>query len=124
MNKLAQPQQSLKKPPPTQEEMWSRVQSARKALEVAFKDFHVLLSDKTLATQCSAARKKHEKHIMDTLAKACTSLEDAKVGEGFMAMGIIALREHLQVRDRVNELEYELELSKREIKKLKKELGK
>ena len=116
MSESTQP--TLKRPPVTPENMAQKLKRARTTLESAFKDFHLLLNDKLLDTNKSNAKKTQEKHIVDELVKACVVLEGANVGEGVMALAVIALREHLKVRDRVNELEYDLEMTKRALKKL------
>jgi len=125
MNEPTQPTQpTLKRPPVTPENMAQRLKKARTTLEAAFKDFHLLLNDKLLDVNKSDAKKTQEKHIVDELVKACVILESANIGEGVMALAVIALREHLKVRDRVNELEYDLEMTKKTLNLLKKDLGK
>ena len=115
---------SMQKPPITAEDMRRTLDKARKALESSFKDYHLLLSDKYVSENKSGARAKNEKHIVDKLAKAASDLEWAKIGEGTMAIAIIALREHLMVRDRVNDLEYKIVSMEKEMRKLRKEPGK
>ncbi len=122
MNEPTQP--TLKRPPVTPESMVQRLKKARTTLETSFKDFHLLLSDKLLDINKSNAKKTQEKHIVDELVKACVILESANIGEGVMALAVIALREHLKVRDRVNELEYDLEVTKKTLNLLKRDLEK
>ena len=108
-------------PSPTTVE--ERMRRARTEFEEGFKDFHTLLGDKLLRANKSEAVMKQEKHVVDRVVKSCVNLDRLNVGEGVMAMAVVALREHLKVRDRVNELEYELMLAKREIRNIQKELG-
>lgn len=117
--------QGLSAPPttPMPVTLEQRMIRARDVFQLAFKGFHALLGNKVLDINKSDAAKNVEKHVVDEVVKACVGLDKLNVGEGVMALAVIALREHLKVRDRVNELEYDLELSKREIKNLKKELG-
>lgn len=107
-------------PVPTIEE---RIKQARQNLEKCFKEYHRLLNDKVLDSNKSEAQKNVEKKIVDDLHRACLALESLNVGEGLLSMAVIAIREHLKIRDRVNELEYELFKTKRDIAALMKELG-
>lgn len=112
--------QSLPPTPVDVEQTYSR---AQKQIEIAFASFHSLLQDKTLPENKSEANKKNERYIVTTLTKAAAAMDMINVGDGVTAISIIALREHLQVRDRVNELELELTKTRLEITKLKKALG-
>ena len=116
---------TLSAPPPfpTQTTIEEKLRKVRADFERSFKDFHELLGDKILKTNKTQASNKQEKHIVDQVVRACIGLDRLNVGEGVMALAVVALREHLKVRDRVNELEYELKLAEREIKNIKKELG-
>ena len=100
-----------------------RLRQARENFEKSFKEFHALLNDKTLKINKSTAEKNVEKYTVDKVIKSCVTLDKLNVGEGIMAMVVVALREHLKARDRSNELEYEIEEVKKELKKLKKSLG-
>ena len=100
-----------------------RMIQARSVFEVAFKNFHELLGDKILNENKSEAAKKVERHVVDGVVKSCVGLDKLNVGEGVMALAVVALREHLKVRDRVNELEYDLEVAKRDIKNIRESLG-
>jgi len=119
------PAPTLSAPPPmpSPTTIEERLRKARADFEKSFKDFHELLGDKVLKINKSSAANKQEKYVVDQVVRACVNLDNLNAGEGVMALAVVALREHLKVRDRVNELEYELELAKREIKNLKKELG-
>jgi hypothetical protein len=110
-------------PAPTPTTLADRLKKARASFENAFKDFHGVLGDKILRANKSQAALNLEKHVVGEVVKACTYLNDLNFGEGVMALATVAIREHLKVRDRVNELEYELNLAQRDIKKLKKDLG-
>jgi hypothetical protein len=89
----------------------------------AFKEFHQLLNNKVLDKNKTPAVKNVEKQAVDTLIKTATSLDNINVGEGILALSSIAVRELLKARDRINELEYELCLMRRDFLKLQKELG-
>ena len=116
---------TLSAPPllPTPATIEERLRKARVTFEQSFKDFHDLLSNKVLDVNKTGAENKQEKYVIDQVVRSCVNLDNLNVGEGVMALAVVALREHLKVRDRVNELEYHLELAKREVKNLKKELG-
>jgi hypothetical protein len=122
-NKKPAPTLSAPPPLPTPATVEEKLRRIRVDFEQSFKDFHELLGNKVLKVNKTTAASKQEKHIVDQVVKACVSLDRLNVGEGVMALAVVALREHLKVRDRVNELEYKLELAIREIKNLKKELG-
>lgn len=91
-------------------------------LEVAFKEFHDLVRSKTLDKNKSPALKKTEMNAINNLVKASQALDNVNVGEGILALASIAVREHLIIRDRVNELEYEIVQALKEIKELKKQM--
>lgn len=103
-NKLSQAPTA---PSPTTVE--ERLRSARQNFEMRFKEFHEALGNKHLDINKSQAEHKQEKFIIDGIVKACVGLEQLNVGEGVLALSAVALREHLKVRDRVNELEYKLD---------------
>jgi len=100
-----------------------RLKRARESFEKSFKAFHELLKSKILKSNLSEAQKKLEKHTIDGLVKACVHTDQLNMGEGVMAMAVVALREHLTVRNRINELEYQLSENQKEIRLLKRELG-
>jgi hypothetical protein len=106
--------------PPAPVDVEEKLQRTRKELEQRFKEFHKLLESKILKENTSDAVLKTEKYIVDSLVKTCARLENINMGEGVMALSVISLREHLKLRDRVNELEYQLALTKRELNRLKK----
>ena len=122
-DKKSAPTLSAPPPLPTPATIEERLRKTRMNFEQSFKSFHELLGNKVLSTNKTKAENKQEKYIVDQVVKSCVSLDRINIGEGVMALSVVALREHLKIRDRVNELEYELELVKREVKNLKKELG-
>jgi hypothetical protein len=91
----------------------------KQELAGAFKSYHELVSNKVLDKNKSPALKNTEKQVVDRLVKSAVALENINIGEGILSLASIAIREQLIVRDRVNELEYELLLLKREVDKLK-----
>lgn len=95
-----------------------QVRTARQNLEKAFKEFHKLLGDKVLDVNKSTAQRNTERMTVDNLYKSAVALENVNVSEGVMSLAIISIREMLKVRDRVNELEYELLKLKRDMGKL------
>lgn len=95
----------------------------KEELSRSFKEFHQLLSNKVLDKNKTPAVKNTEKQITDSLVKSAAALDNINVGEGVLALSSIAIRELLKARDRVNELEYELCLLRRDFLKLQKELG-
>jgi len=100
-----------------------KIKQARQHLEKCFKEFHKLLGDKVLDKLKSEAHKNVEKKIVDDLQRACVALDNLNVGEGLLSLAVIAIREELKIRDRVNELEYELYKTKKDLATLKKDLG-
>lgn len=95
----------------------------KRDLEQAFKDFHELVGSKVLDTNKSPAMKKTELQTLDKLIRAAQALDNINMGEGVLALASIAIREQLVARDRVNELEYEICLARRDIQELQKKLG-
>jgi len=95
----------------------------KQELEQAFKAFHELVSKKVLDKNKSPAMKNTEKQIVDRLVRAAVGLEQVNMGEGILSLASIAIREQLIVRDRVNELEYELCLMKKDLDLIKNKLG-
>ena len=100
-------------------EVEEQVRKCRHQLEVAFKDFHQLLGDKVLDANKTLSVKKTEEHAINSLYKAAVAMDNANYGEGVMSLAIIAIREMLKMRDRVNELEYTLFLTRKELKESK-----
>jgi len=101
-------------------EVEEKLRKTRQQLEVAFKDFHLLLGDKVLDANKSDGAKKTEELKVNNLYKAAVALDNINYGEGVMSLAIIAMREMLKVRDKVNELEYTLYLTRKEIAESKK----
>lgn len=95
-----------------------QIRRARQELEKSFKDFHELLNNKVLDANKSNAQQNTERQVVDKLYRSAVVLENINIGEGVMSLAIIAVREMLKVRDRVNELEYELFKMKKDIAKL------
>lgn len=100
-----------------------KVKKARTNLEVAVKEFLKLLDDKVLEKNKSPAHKNIEKTAADGLFKAVIGLEQENVGEGILALGATTLRTNLKLRDRINELEYLLLTTIRDLKTIEKQLG-
>lgn len=100
-----------------------KVKKARTNLELAVKDFLKVLDDKVLERNKSAAHKNTEKVAADNLFKAVVGLEHENVGEGMLAMGITTLRTNMKIRDRVNELEFLLYSTIKDLKAVEKQLG-
>jgi hypothetical protein len=95
----------------------------KRALEDAFKSFHQLILSKVLDSNKSTATKNTETDIINKLVNSVVDLEKVNVGEGVLSLAVIAVREQLTMRDRINDLEYELYKTKREVNKIKDELG-
>ena len=95
----------------------------KRDLEQAFKDFHDLVAKKVLESNKSPGEKRTELQIINSLVHAAQALDNINIGEGILAIASIAIREQLIVRDRVNELEYEICLARKDIQKLKEKLG-
>ena len=110
--------------PPATFDVQQNYAKKKKELEVAFKEFHQLVGKKVLEVNKSPAAKKTELETINTLVKAAQALDNINVGEGILALASIAIREQLIVRDRVNELEYELCKALKDIEELKKANGK
>lgn len=109
--------------PPTSSQIEQRVVRARKKLEQCFKDFHKLMLNKVLDENKTAAVKNTERKIVDDLLHSVVALEQANVGQGLLSLLTISVREHLAMRDRTNELEYELYKTKRDLRNLQRDLG-
>lgn len=118
-----QPNRLSTPPQPKTMRLDERLRIARENFERKFKEYHKLLKSKIVPENQTQAKKKFEKHTIDELVKACLKIEDLNYGEGLVGMCVVALREHLMVRNRVNTLEYKLEESLKQIKQLKRELG-
>lgn len=114
---------SMQSPPPATFNVQQDLIQKKKDLEQAFKDFHELISNKVLDINKSPAIKKTEMYTLNVLVKAAEALDNINMGEGILALASIAIREQLIVRDRVNELEYEICLARRDIQELQKKLG-
>ena len=110
-------------PPMATHDVHSEYMKKKTDLELAFKEFHQLLQDKVLEKNKSPAVKNTELDIVDKLVRATQALDQINVGAGVLALASIAMKEHLMVRDRVNELEYQLLLTKKELKELAKKMG-
>jgi len=94
--------------PQTPPDVQSDYAKKKKAFEEAFVEFHKIFQDKVLPQNKSVAVKKTEMSVVDKLVNSCVAIENFNVGEGVLALSVIALREQLTIRDRINELEYEL----------------
>lgn len=110
-------------PPPAAFNVQQDFLQRKRDLEQAFKDFHELVGSKVLDANKSPAIKKTELQTLDKLVRAAQALDNVNMGEGILALASIAIREQLVSRDRVNELEYEICLARRDIQELKKKLG-
>jgi len=99
-----------------------RIKQARENIQKCFMAFHNLLKDKVLDKNKTEAQKNTEKKIVDDLHKAGVALDGLNVGEGILSLAIIGIREHLKTRDRINELEYELYKTKRDLPELVKKV--
>lgn len=108
---------------PTAYDLEQKAVQSRRKLEEAFKAFHELVQNKVLDKNKTTAIKNTEKKIVDDLLHSVVALEQANQGQGFLSLLTISIREHLALRDRINELEYELCVTQRDLKKLQKELG-
>lgn len=113
----------MQPPPPAAFNVQQEYQKKKKDLEQAFKDFHELVGNKVLDSNKSPALKRTELQTIDALVRAAQALDNINMGEGILALASIAVREQLIVRDRVNDLEYELCIAQRDIEKIKKKIG-
>jgi len=113
---------SMSPPAPRPQDVQQEYSRIKQELEEAFKDFHQKhFLSKVLEENKSAATKKTEQAAVERLINAAVTLDRANVGEGILALVIVAIREQLSVRDRVNQLEYELCKAQRDILNMKKE---
>lgn len=109
--------------PQTPNSVQQKYLALKKEFELAFKEFHKkVLSDKVLDKNKSPAAKNTEKFIVDRLIKSAVALDNANYGEGLLALCTVMMRELITTRDRVNELDYEICINKRDIKLIKKSL--
>lgn len=109
--------------PPATFEVQQEYQQKKRDLELAFKEFHKLVSNKILDKNKSPALKRTEMQVVTDLIKAAQALDKINVGEGMLVMVSMALREQLVVRDRVNELEFELCKAIRDLNELKEKVS-
>lgn len=109
--------------PPADSKTQQEYLRKKEELGKSFKEFHQLLKNKVLDKNKTPAVKNTEKQITDMLVKAAAALDNINIGEGVLTLSSIAIRELLQSRDRINELEYELCLLRRDFLNLQKELG-
>ena len=101
-----------------------KMQRVRKEFEERFKAFRLLLDDKVLKRNKSDATLLQEKKVLDDLASTCLKVDKMNVGEGLFAFSTVGVRSHMLMRDRINELEYELFTLRKEVAALKKEKSK
>lgn len=114
--------QPPKQQAPSPHQMGERALRTRKKLEECFKQFHEMMTDKVLDANKTAAVKNTERKVVDDLLHSVVALENVNVGQGMLSLLTISVREHLHMRDRVNELEYELYRTKRDLKNLEKKM--
>lgn len=110
-------------PPQNPKVVEDKVKRARTNLETSVKEFLKLLDDKVLEKNKGPAHKNVEKTAADNLFKAVVGLEQENVGEGMLAMGVTTLRTNLKLRDRINELEFLLLTTIKDLKAVEKQLG-
>ena len=91
-------------PPDVQNEYAKR----KKVMGEAFIEFHKAFTSKVLDRNKSAAVKKTETAISEKLIQTAVDLEKLNAGEGLIALAAVSLKEQMKLRDRINELEYEL----------------
>ncbi len=116
---MAKPDNAQIQPPQASFDVQQDYERRKKELERSFKEFHRLVGKKVLDTNKSPEVKKAELAVVNDLVKAAQSLDNVNVGEGILALASIAIREQLIVRDRVNQLEYELCKALKDISDLK-----
>lgn len=115
---------TLERPPPAPVDVQSEYLKRKSEFEKAFKDFHTqVFKNKVLDKNKSTAVKNTEHHIIEKLITTSIALDNINVGEGTVALVSTMIRELLTMRDRVNELEYDLCVNKRDLLNLQKELG-
>lgn len=107
---------------PSPHQMEQKALRGRKKLETCFKEFHELMTSKVLDANKTTAVKNTERKVVDDLLHAVVELENVNVGQGILSLLTISVREHLQTRDRINELEYELYKTKKDLKELSSKL--
>ena len=113
-----------KQSPPAPYEMQQKYLQSKQEFEAAFKDFHKqVFTSKVLNVNKSTGVKNTETHMVDRLVNAAVGLEMANVGEGLLALITVVLRELLTMRDRANDIDYELCKAVRDLNRLKSELG-
>lgn len=96
----------------------------KQKFEKAFAEFHQkVFQSKVLDSNKSSAVKNTELQLLDTLINSSIALNAINDGEGLLGLITICIRELLQTKDRVNELEYMLLNSVKSVKKLQTELG-
>jgi len=100
-----------------------KIKECRDKVQCAFLEFHKILFDKKLDQNKSNLEKDKERKIADSLFNSAVELDQINSGEGTMIVGSIALRELLKMRDRINEVEYKLLLTRKDLLDLQKDLG-
>jgi hypothetical protein len=115
---------SLERPPPAPPNVQNEYHKCKAEFEEAFKNFHTqVFKNKVLEKNKSAAVKNTEMQIIEKLIKSSVSLDNVNIGEGTVALISTMIRELLVMRDRVNELEYDLCVARRDLQQLHNDLG-
>lgn len=128
-----EPKKQVKRPNKTQETPVSKptmnVQAskdkldiARKNVEIAFRAWHEILMTKKLLTNKNERELNEERLASDALSKAAQELDVANPGEGAIILAGIAVREELKLRDRINEIDYNTCLLRKDFNELKEKL--
>lgn len=96
-----------------------QIKRARDKVAEKFKKYYEeVLKSKVLESNMSEGAKRTQKAIIDDLVKACVELENLNVSEGLVALAVSNIRMTTKLKDRINYLEYQVELLKRDMKKL------
>jgi len=118
----------VEQPKQQSEEEIAKIKAAcikkREEIQEKFKIFHQdVLQNKTLDLNKTASEKIKEQSIIENLLQSAIELDAINVNEGMLVLFTVLFREILGLRDRLNETEYSLLKTAKELLTLKKDLG-
>lgn len=88
----------------------SRGQKKKESVaEKAIKDYNALMEDKTHKDNQTEAYENNVKHILNSLLIAADELEQANPGEGIYSLIILALRNNIRLKDKIIDLECQIQ---------------
>ena len=89
-------------------EVADSLRRARDSLALAFKAFHELLVLKTLDANKTDPMRIKEQSVVDKLINEANDLDAVNNGEGTLTLITIMCKELMTLRDRINEVDYQV----------------